>query len=52
LNGAYKAVFATRLSYRVNPILDEEGGLPRKKSALALSLSRGITEQAFAISEL
>jgi hypothetical protein len=34
LNGAYKAVFATRLSYRVNPILDEEGGLAQEKISI------------------
>jgi hypothetical protein len=34
LNGAYKAVFATRLSCRVNPILDEEGGMAQEKISI------------------
>ncbi len=41
-NGAYKAVFATRQSLRVNPIMDAPGGgVPRKNLNWVLCQQRG-----------
>jgi hypothetical protein len=50
VNGAYKAVFSTRLSCRTNPVVDEEGGSQWKKLALALSPFRVTIGLAFVTS--
>ncbi len=49
-NGAYKAVFATRQSLRVNPVMDEAGGCTKRKFQLGPLPTKGITGRELAIS--
>jgi hypothetical protein len=40
-NGAYKAVFSTRQSLRVNPIMDEAGGVYQEKISIGSFANKG-----------